>query len=328
MSDPTRTDHMPIDEFRRRAVEAKNRGDEHMPVKVLNLKVRFHANFDTFAANVAYAIRHHIVYRSDGGVFARGFVRATGDLNELHKKFLEAKIDTGTKVSLAAGFYRRQHKDPKQQWAMSVRFLPRTINVGKDEEETIVARNDIMAELEKDLAEKTLDVASMVLTNPAWNPPNKWGKDRVSRMRDWLHVAHRVGYPNFLNLWYYSRRPAWYYVRWETTKSERKTMTAGTNGQLPFDGNTGGIPEPLLEWRQYPFRKLVKQCRGHTNMDDCANMVANELQHAEEEIYLSIQDMNKEVQRLAPAANTNPTQGMVGAASDATGAEANAFLKD
>jgi len=70
----------------------------------------------------------------------------------------------------------------------------------------------MMQELEKDAAQKTLDAVSSILDSPAWNPPSQWGKDRVRRMRDWITLAYRVGYPAFLNLWYYDRRAAWWYA--------------------------------------------------------------------------------------------------------------------
>jgi hypothetical protein len=71
---PGRTDYMSVTEFQRRALAAMERGDQPKPRKLLILDVPYTTEFDVFAANVAYAIRGEVVYRSDGGVFARGFV--------------------------------------------------------------------------------------------------------------------------------------------------------------------------------------------------------------------------------------------------------------
>src|SRR5215471_16929749 len=47
-------------------------------------KVNYNSDFNEFAASVAFALRTMIVYRTDGGRFARGLVRASGDLQNIH----------------------------------------------------------------------------------------------------------------------------------------------------------------------------------------------------------------------------------------------------
>jgi hypothetical protein len=326
---PVRTDFMPIKEFKRRALEAVRRGDQPYPVKVMQLEVSFDRAFDRFAYNVAFALRHEIVYRSDGGQFARGFVRASGDLEELHRLYRHGGVASGSSVGLTASFYRRRHPDPKMRWAMSVRFIPRTVTVDPDEEEIIKARPNVMA----DLANKVLDAAEMITDSSAWNPPNRWGHSRVLRIKDWLRIAREVGYPAFLKLWYYNREPAWWYVRWETTTAERQRMTAATGGKLPFDGNAG---VQHGEWRLYPFRAMMNRCRGHDIMDDCANMVAEEMRMAESHIFDSIADINREIIRANSFSNTtvadpttlrHPISSWLSNDADALGPEASAFAK-
>jgi hypothetical protein len=328
MGIPVRTDFMSIEEFKRRALEAIRRGDQHDPAKVMQLDVPFDAAFDAFAHNVAHALRHEIVYRSDGGRFARGFVRASGDLEKLHRLYRQAGVASGSSIGLTAAFYRRRHPDPKMRWAISVQFIPRTTKVDVDGEITN-ARPEVMAEL----AYKVLDAAGMILDSSAWNPPNGWGHDRVLRMKDWLHIARELGYPAFLNLWYYNREPAWWYVRWNTTAPERQHMTAATGGKLPFDGNAGAQHG---EWRLYPFRAMMSRCRGRDRMDDCANMVAEEMRRAEENIFESIADLNREINRANsvnlgtvgdPHSLLHPFSSSAGTSADALGPEASVFVK-
>lgn len=326
-----RTDYMPIEEFKRRAIQAIRRGDQPLPKKAMELKVPFNASFDMFVHDVAHELRHEVVYRSDGGNFARGFVRASGDLAKVHALFAKAGAKTGEPVRLTALFYRRSHGDPTMRWAMSVRFLPRTVTVDPDEEEIISARPDVMAGLEHGLADRALDALETVVDGTAWNlPGKKWSNDRVKRIRDWIMLARRLHYPAYLNLWYYDRRAAWWYCRWETTNSQRTAMTRGTGGKMPFDGSTGGISG---QWRHYPFKEIVNACRG-LNADDCTAKAGNIMRMAESDIFDTITDLNREVQRLAPAANQSdpktmlhPISSMKGAASDATGPTVSAFLR-
>ncbi len=186
-----RTDYMPLDEFKHRAIQAIKRGDQPLPAKVIEIEVAF-SSFDTFVHDVAYALRHEVVYGSDGGHFARGFVQASGDLAGIHDVLRKSETRPGAKIQLTALFFRRNHSDPAMRWAMSVRFLPRTITVDPDEEGIIHARADVMADLEKSLAQRVLDSVMAAIEGSAWNPPNKWGSDRVKRIRDWIHLAYRV----------------------------------------------------------------------------------------------------------------------------------------
>jgi hypothetical protein len=324
-----RTDYMPLEEFKHRAIQAIRRGDQPLPAKVIEIEVAF-SSFDTFVHDVAFGLRHEVVYRSDGGHFARGFVQASGDLAGIHEVLRKSETRPGAQIRLTALFFRRNHADPTKRWAMSVRFLPRTITVDPDEEDIIHARDDVMADLEKSLAQRVLDSVTTAVEGSAWNPPNRWGSDRVKRIRDWISLAYRVGYPAYLNLWYYDRRAAWWYCRWETKDSERARMVAGTGGKMPFNGGTGGVSG---QWRHYPFKDAIAACR-RADPDDCVAKAGNIMRIAESDIFQTISDLNHEVHRLAAVANLgdpksmlHPVSSMKGATSDLTGPTVDAFLK-
>jgi hypothetical protein len=324
-NDKVRTDYMPTEEFRRREREQRRRGYEPIGPQSIPLQVDFDANYDRFVASVAHGIRHHVVYRRDGGVFARGLVRSSDELKEIHDNLKKNAAHRAGKVRLDARLYRRKASVPSLQWAMYVVFESKDV-IDEDEGEFITASYDVTYESEKKFAEDVVETADMITGNPAWNPPNKWGADRVLRLRDWVGLAKRVGYPRVLKLWYYNRRAVFLYTRFETTATQRKSMTAQTGGKLPFDGSTGNFGS-YAPWRNYPFRQAVEECRRYRSVDDCADHIGDVLRHAESEIFESIREMNAAVQRLSPLASANPWQGMKGAASDATGPEVNAFLK-
>ena len=196
--DPIRTDYMEIDEFRKRALAATARGDRPMPRKVLILNVPYNSDFNVFAANVAYAIRGEVVYRSDGGVFARGFVRASGDLQKIHSFFRDPKSRPGSTVQIVGYLWRRKDTAASMHWVMSIRFKLPSITFTQDEAENVKGRSDVVKGLEKHLVQDILDDATTATEGSGWNLPNKWGADRIKRVRDWIHLATWTGYPALL----------------------------------------------------------------------------------------------------------------------------------
>ncbi len=58
-----RTDYMAMEEFKKRAKEHMARGDQPLG-ETRMLVVKFDTDFDRFAANVAYELRHLVVYAS------------------------------------------------------------------------------------------------------------------------------------------------------------------------------------------------------------------------------------------------------------------------
>jgi hypothetical protein len=334
---PGRTDYMSIDEFKRRALAAIERGDKPRPRKTLIIDVPYSADFNVFAASVAHAIRGEVVYRSDGGVFARGFVRASGDLEKLHDFFRHPDNRPGSTVRIVGFLWRRQDPAASMRWVMSIRFELPTIDFSKEEVEQINARQDVVTGLEKHLVEQMLDQATTATESSAWNPPNRAGVDRVRRIRDWVHTATTAGYPALLNLWYYDRRAVFQYVQLKVSLDGRwtpkqKEMTTKTGGRLPFDGDNG-FPEHL-PWRHYLFREMLAKCRGK-DTDACYAIVGRMMSDAEDEILRTFSEVQHEVNRAASYQNAmqhsavpiNPKTTLTGADSGALGVDANAFLK-
>jgi hypothetical protein len=59
-------------------------------ITVLTMLVGFDPNLDEFASKVAYELRDKTIYRSDWGKNARGLVRASDDLRQIHHLFMFA----------------------------------------------------------------------------------------------------------------------------------------------------------------------------------------------------------------------------------------------
>lgn len=326
-NDQQRTHYMPAKEFARRALEQIRLG--YQPTgQTVSINVAFDTGFDQFAAKAAHELRHYVVYRSDGGVFARGLVRASQDLRLIHRDYIALKLANGTSVALAARLYRRQHLTPGDRMMMSIRFAKVAVAFGKDEAEVIRPSPAVVEKSRKIFAEKVLVHA----INAAWN--RRWSGDRQKRIQDWVILAAELDYPEFLDLWYYNRVAVREYVSFDTQDKRRIDMTKATAGQLPFSGTTGSMSyrgtysaPPGTPWRVYPFRSAVEKCHGRTNVDDCFGLVGNELSSAENAILELIAEMVQQMARVGGATALDPFQGMVGASADNLGASAGAFLK-
>lgn len=290
-SGPDGIDYMSADGFKRRANKQIENGWKTMG-EDKSIVVAYDSDFNKFAANVAFQLRHYMTYRSDGGFFARGLVRASTDLQKIHKDGLLSTLPNGTPVRLATRLYRRQHLVPTERVMMSIQFRYRPMKL---EGEDLTASQEVTAKSKEKFAEKVLDQAALIVQGPTFIG------DRAKRLRDWIKIAEQVQYPNFLHLWYYARPAVREYVNFDTWDARRAIMTAATGGKMPFDGDTGtGGPgggfraDPNTPWKIYPFRRAVEQCRGQHDTDNCNGIISRELIRAEDEIFRTISEMDKE----------------------------------
>lgn len=314
-----RTDYTSPDVYTAHASLARARGDKFAAQQLPPLVVEFDSSFDRFAANVAHAIRHYVIYRTDGGRFARGLVRDSHQLEEIHRGLRHDKTADGTRIRLAARLWRRQDVDPTRRWSMTLDIRLSASRVDEDEGEQIEV--DVTAS-QKDAVHSVISNAIMISQTPPFTG------DRGRRIRDMVKIADDAGYPANWNLWYYTRRAVYLYVRWDTKDPERVKMTQATNGAMPFDGDTG-FPEHV-PWRQYPIRDLVRKCNIGGAPDDCAPLIGRELVHVEDEILRTISEMAHEVQRTSMAAGQGGWQQLAHATSSnssSTGALPDAFIK-
>src|SRR5690242_5006378 len=114
MAPPERTDFMPLEEFRRRMRMHRAQGWQPvLPHQEIIINPAFSGSFEKFAWSGAHELRHYIVYRSDGGVFARGLVRSTGDLQKIHKD-----------LRISASRRARRCASPRRSFAASTAIRP------------------------------------------------------------------------------------------------------------------------------------------------------------------------------------------------------------
>lgn len=59
------------------------------------------------------------------------------------------------------------------------------------------------------------------------------------RLKRFVQVIARAGYPKCLDLWYYNPGPLVRYVSFHTGNAERREMTKHTSGAFPFSGDSG-----------------------------------------------------------------------------------------
>lgn len=285
MGKPVRTNYMPMSEFRRRAqVQARQGWRPILPKQVVVINPAYSKNFEIFAANVAHELRHYIVYRSDGGKFARGLVRATMDLQNMHQDMVGMDYVEGVKVRMGAALYRRQNDDPKKRYMMSVQFAHLIVT---GEAEQLEARPEIVAKSDEALAERILDWMEDAGDEP------KWKGERKQRIADWAKIARKLGYPKMMDLWHYNRGMVAKFVQVQF-EHKRKQMTAGK--PPPYDGYWGAEP-----WRVYPLKLIMAACKKVTNIDDCYPLVANQLELSERDILAMINDVWKAMQKYGSA---------------------------
>jgi hypothetical protein len=243
-SSERRLDYAVREIFRKRADAARKRGDRYSSSMELH-SVNFDSDFDKFAANVAHGLRTKVYYRSDGGNFARGLVRASGDLELIHKAYMASSPPppNGGQIRLRAHFFRRKDPVAENRWVMSIRFT--APDWGFFDEDVIVASPDRIRKGRASLMDDVLQCALMFADEISGTT----GK----RIRAMVALADRLDYPENENLWYYNRAAAREYFSWRTDNKRRQAMTQATGGKLPFDGYV----YPHGNWRIYPFKTIL-----------------------------------------------------------------------
>jgi len=206
-----------------------------------DLRVKFNKNFDQFVANVAQGLSRPLKYRSDQGQFARGLVADSDpkeSLRQIHETMFRA-WDMGQVVRLIATLYRRQVPLPMDRWVMYIEFgVPQS---EANFEPDVLPRSD-----PKRKANKIIGEATAI--------SKKISGDRGKRIRAYLDLAGKYGYPGMLQLWHYNPVA----VREFAISSEaEQTKMINKGGGFPLSGELsgtwqGGPPN----WRIFPFREL------------------------------------------------------------------------
>lgn len=320
-----RNDYTAREVYEAHLKEAAQRHDKLRYQWVSINNVPFDSNFDVFAESVVYAIRGMVIYRSDGGQYARGLVRASGELRMIHRAYmaLDSRPANGTPIRLGAALTRRKDMDPTRRWMLWIKFIAPDFEF--EEDEAVTVSPSLVDQGWKGVTERMLDHAH------SWIKTQRG--DRAQRVIGMLKIADRLGYPKNWDLFYYPRRPIFLYIRWEAAqpdeenmgvKSKRGKMTLKTGGQLPFDGDTG--PPEFLDWRIYPIRDAAKLCSGR-DPDGCAAIMSQQLKHHEEEILATFRDIDAEINRVFSVPTSLNPFSFTGKSAASLGPLALAFLQ-
>jgi hypothetical protein len=237
-------------------------------------------------------LRFLIVYRTDGGKFARGLVRANGWLKRTHDGWLALNTPKGQKVRLAARLYRLRDPVAANRWVLAIEFAIPKEDIIQGDAEPVVASLSVSALSKKALMENMLhDMILFAQDSHRFPAPHG---DHIRKMLD---IADRLGYPKNYDLWFYTPPALWDYVKFETGDGARKRMTAATAGKFPFDGNTG-YDSLNRDWRIYPFREAAKACMG-IDREACRNTATNIFINADYQIHLTFRTIRQEKSRLS-----------------------------
>ncbi len=292
MNDKKRTDYTPRRVLDKRADRSLHNRDKYY-TSTGTISVMYDDNFDVFAANAAFELRHKIVYRTDGGRFARGLVRASNELQIIHAAYKDlsaARPQQGDVIRLKAHFFRRQDPMAENRWVMLIRF--QAIDwIFEDDPMIVTPDPDRIAQARKSKMENALTCANML----AQNLPGDTGR----RIRKMVDIAERVGPSASEDLWYYNRANALEYFRWRTDNKRRKDMTQKTNGMFPFDGHVW----PNGEWRIFPFRRIAQKY-GAIDPGQCDIEIKRELEFAEDEIARTFDEVNRDLAQTSLGGGT------------------------
>jgi hypothetical protein len=299
MTNP-RTDYYPTEVYKRHVAEALRRGDKTYGDPHV-LLVAWNSKFDQFVANVAYELRHYVIYRTDGGRYARGLVRDSEQIEGIFKELQKSTPANGTKVQIRATLWRRRNPMAGNRWALIVSF--EALGIMGFQPETIHASVSVTDESDQKFVEKLLHEADLVAQNITRQNPSQG--DRVTGM---VKIANDLGYPRCLDLWYYGPLHVDVYLDVHTNNEFRRKMTAKTNGKFPFDGwpmQGEGQNWDSHEWRAFPYRAILKMTRGK-DPDLRHAWINNILLKAEEAIFLSIKKANFHYQTVNDARVLGP----------------------
>src|SRR5262249_16870733 len=119
---PSRKDFMPRKSLEERIREARNKGEKVL--QHLLLSMRFSLRYEQFVTQAAHALRRYVVYRTDGGHFARGLVRASSNAWEIYQHYRSLQWEGGEKLRLETFVIRRKAHAAENRWVLSVEFWP------------------------------------------------------------------------------------------------------------------------------------------------------------------------------------------------------------
>jgi hypothetical protein len=280
-------DYTPREALDIRADNSLRAGDKYVE-STSKIAVNYDLQFDKFASNVAHAFRFKMVYRTDGGRIARGLVRASRELQMIHRAYWGAHWKQGDTVHLKAHFFRRRDPVATGRWVMLVRFVATDltfVDVDLSDATTHAADEVAIAKARCGKLDPLLGCVTLSAQAPRFK-----NDIRTKRILAMIDIAEKAGCDQAQRLWYYNRAAAFDYFTWRTNDAKRKTLSAATGGRLPFDGYTF----PHGEWRHYPFAELLNEFASR-DLSTCDGAIWNRMVFFEDQISRTFYDIIREL---------------------------------
>lgn len=225
---------------RRDRLKGQTRPDR--PAK--RIRVRFSYDLDRFVASAAHALRRELVYRTDGGKAARGLVLDSDPKGSFYRIYFDGRNketydwQEGQEVWLWALMHRKIAADPADRVVAFIEFEPFVTTKSFDGENLVVDPSERVNQI----IEQAKNVAGGI------------AGDQGKRIRGYLSLAERQGYPKFLQLWFYDDAAIREFVMGSSDYQE-ELIRAG--GGFPLEGRLPGNWQYPQTWRDYPFKDLL-----------------------------------------------------------------------
>ncbi|MCB1022081.1 MAG: hypothetical protein H6509_09470 [Bryobacterales bacterium] len=217
-----------------------------VPDPEFRIVTTFSNDLNKFVASAAHALRRRVKFRSDEGKVARGLVLDADPGRSFHTIFNKAvgmRYEEGRKLGLLCRIWRRKSSVPSERWVIWIQFgwITDDIEFPPDEPPPIESPKE---RVKRKLKEAKKAAAGLT-------------GDQGRRMRAWLKLAEKQGYPAMLELWHYNA-VAVHEFAWESEKEQNRMIRRG--GGFPLDGELDGTWQSgPPKWRIYPFKDLFKQ---------------------------------------------------------------------
>jgi len=257
-----RNDYMSRKKLEKRLLEAKRGGSR--VYRQLIIPIPHPRTLDAFVREVAHAIREYVVYRTDGGNFARGLVRHSRDLTRMWNWTQSDEQKETETHEIRVHLLRRRAPKHSDRWVLELQmFKPAVREIIFEKKEGNVIQPNLRDVKER--AEAVIDHILQKIDAPevlgkAAQVYGK-GKDKKinkERARAYFVLADHVGWPKFKTLWCYHQDAVENFCK--ATIEDRNKWLQGKK-KFPLEGLTGTMghgPAPDQPWRLYPFAMLME----------------------------------------------------------------------
>ncbi|NNE56602.1 MAG: hypothetical protein HKN36_00710 [Hellea sp.] len=248
-----RIDHAPMDKMKKRWESA----DKSRMIPVTEFgegAIAFDERWPVFAAYTAKALKHRIIYNSDGGYYARGLVRLSGDLHRIYTdNMARHPNERWSQIGMKVLILRFPSGNPRDRLAVVIRF--------KESETYSFGSEKIVPEegLQKSLEKKRTSIFLLKAMTIAMAMENAGGGKKWANITELLQFAIVVGYPKNMKMWIYNPKALAAYH--EISEAERKKFQKHLGYFFHFKGEFNVRGKVPIKWQLFPIADLNRLAR-------------------------------------------------------------------